>query len=235
MTINNAVIAGSLATIICNPLDIIRINIQAKNLSSIDAIRYIYKKNGIGAFYKGLGVGLVTIPSFWAIYFPCYENMKKTYNTSMSAYLSCCFASTVTCPLWYVKQKYQTFSKFDTIKEIKNLKLKQFYSGLTSTYLINSNFIIQIPIYEQIKLHPSFINNSFNIFLATSFSKICASIVTFPLENCRVISRQHSNLTIKETMIKLHYSNRYYNGLTNYLVRSIPYYTIIFCTYEYLR
>ena len=235
MTVKNAIIAGSLATVTCNPFDIIRINIQTRNISSINVINYIYKKNGLLGFYSGISIGIVTIPTFWAIYFPSYEMMKNNYNTSISAYLSCCLASTVTSPLWYIRQKRQTFTNFNTINEIKNLKFKQFYSGLFSTYIINSNFMVQFPIYEQIKSHDSFINNPFNIFLATSFSKICASIVTFPVENCRVLSRQNPAWSIREIVTKLHTNKSYYNGLTNYLIRSIPYHAIIFCTYEYLR
>lgn len=236
MTIQNAIIAGSVATIVCNPIDMIRINIQLKNISSWDFILYIYQTKGILGFYKGLNIGILTIPCFWSIYFSSYEKLKiNNYNTSTSAYFSCCLASTITSPLWYIRQKHQTFVDFNTLNEIKNVRLKQFYSGLLSTYIINSNFIIQIPIYEKIKSSGFFINNPFNIFLATSFSKICASIVTFPLENFRVLSRHRPMMSGKEIITKLYYSNSYYKGLTNYLLRSIPYHAIIFCTYEYLR
>lgn len=235
MTVKNSIIAGSLATIVCNPFDIIRINTQTKNISSISAIRYIYINKGIIGFYRGVGIGFLTIPAFWSIYFPCYENMKNTYNTSVVAYFSCCLASTITSPLWYIRQKHQTFTTFNTVDEIKNLRFKQFYSGLLSTYIINSNFMVQIPIYEKIKSNQFFINNPLNIFLATAFSKICASVVTFPLENCRVLSRQYPLLSNKEIINRLYLSNNYYKGLTNYLFRSIPYHGIIFCTYEYLR
>lgn len=235
MTVKNAIIAGSLATIVCNPFDIIRINMLTKSISSVNAIRYIYNEHGIVGFYKGIKIGILTIPTFWSIYFPCYENMKNVYSTSVSAYLSCCFASTITSPLWYIRQKHQTFTDFNTLEEIKKLRFKQFYSGLLSTYIINCNFIIQIPIYENIKSQEFFINNPFNIFLATSFSKICASVVTFPLENCRVLSRQYPRLYTLEIITKLHTKRNYYKGLTNYLIRSIPYHGVIFCTYEYLR
>jgi len=235
MTVKNAIIAGSLATIVCNPFDIIRVNIQTKNLYTRDAIRYIYTTRGILGFYKGLLTGLVTIPTFWSIYFPLYENMKNTCNTFVSAYTACCVASTITSPLWYIRQKHQTFTSFNTFNELKTLQFKQFYSGLLSTYIINSNFMIQIPIFEQIKSLKSFENTPINIFLATAISKICASIVTFPLENCRVISRQNPNMSGKDIMMKLYNSNSYYRGLPNYLLRSIPYHGVIFCTYEYLR
>lgn len=235
MTVKNAIIAGSLATVICNPFDIIRVNIQTKNLYTRDAIKRIYNTKGILGFYQGVLTGLLTIPAFWSIYFPLYENMKNSYNTSVSAYFSCCVASTITSPLWYIRQKHQTFTTFNTLNEIKTLRFQQFYSGLLSTYLINSNFMIQIPIFEKIKSNESFVSNPINIFVATAFSKICASIVTFPLENCRVLSRQYHMMSSKEIITKLYLTNNYYKGLTNYLLRSIPYHGVIFCTYEYLR
>ena len=235
MTVKNAIIAGSLATIVCSPFDIIRVNIQTKNLYTKGAIKHIYNTKGILGFYQGLLTGLLTIPTFWSIYFPLYENMKNSYNTSISAYFSCCVSSTITSPLWYIRQKHQTFTTFNTLNEIKTLRFQQFYSGLLSTYLINSNFMIQIPIFEYIKSADFFVNNPINIFVANAFSKICASIVTFPLENCRVLSRQYPTISSRDIIIKLYNSNGYYKGLPNYLLRSIPYHGVIFCTYEYLR
>ncbi len=236
MSVKNAIIAGSLATITCNPLDVIRVNMQTKNLSTITAIKHIYDNNkSVLGFYKGLKMGILTIPTFWSIYFPCYEKIKNIYNIPVAAYVSSCFASTITSPLWYIRQKRQTFKEFNPVDEIKHFRIKQFYSGLLSTYVINSNFIVQIPIYEKIKLNDSFINTPLNVFLATSFSKICATIVTFPVENFRVLSRQYPIMTGREIILKLYLSNNYYKGLTNYLIRSIPYHGIIFCTYEYLR
>ena len=76
MSIKNAIIAGSVATIVCNPIDMIRINIQLKSISSWDFIRFIYQTKGILGFYKGLNIGILTIPCFWSIYFPTYEKLK---------------------------------------------------------------------------------------------------------------------------------------------------------------
>lgn len=235
MSIKNSMIAGSLATIICNPLDNIRINIQTKNITSINSIKYIYASRGVKGFYNGLGIGLITVPTFWSIYFPCYEYFKNYHSIPLSAYTSCCIASTITSPLWYIRQKRQTFTDFDFLYEIKKLKIRQFYSGLVSTYIINSNFVIQIPLYERIKQSDYFVNNSFNIFLATSFSKTCAAIVTFPMENVRALSRQNPDTSGWVIFKKLYNSRGYYNGLSNYLIKSVPYHGIIFCTYEYLR
>ena len=233
MSLKAGVLSGIAATFVCNPLDIIRINIQAKNTSSIYTIKEIYKKYGVSGFYTGTSMGLITIPAFWAIYFPLYETLNTQLNTSFSAYISCNVASTITCPLWYVRQKRQTFSDFNISRELKKGNYRQFYTGLLSTYLINSNFIFQIPIYEYFK---NYLNaGSFNIFLSSSLSKVCASLITFPLDNIRVVSRQNPHISIVSILTIIKNNNNFYKGLTNYLIRSIPYHGTIFCTYEYLR
>ena len=50
--------AGIVSTIICNPLDVIRINYQLKKKVKLD----------YSLLTKGLSYGLITIPSFWIIY-----------------------------------------------------------------------------------------------------------------------------------------------------------------------
>jgi solute carrier family 25 folate transporter 32 len=234
MSAKAGLISGGVATIICNPLDIIRINIQANNMTNLESISFIYKKNGLLGFFRGVSIGLITIPTFWGIYFPCYNNIKKiTDIQSIAAYIACNIASTFTSPLWYIRQKYYTFTPFNLIQELKNKNIKQFYSGLSSTYIINSNFIFQIPTYEFLKTRLDS-NNTSHVFLATATSKTFATLITYPLENIRVISRKFPNNTIVDSIRHVIKYKSYYNGLSAYLIRSIPYHGAIFCTYEYL-
>lgn len=221
----SGILSGIVGTLVCNPLDIIRLNIQTNNFKTTkESTLFIYKKNGILSFYRGISVGIITIPSFWAIYFPCYNYFKnKDLNTSLSAYLACNTASTFTSPLWYIRQKIQTFSKIDSIK------LKNLYSGLLPTYLINSNFIFQIPIYENLK------NKTENILISSSVSKTIASLITYPLDTIRVFCRKNPNKTIFQNIILIRNNSYFYNGITNYLLRSIPYHVSIFYTYEFIK
>ena len=231
MSFKAGIISGVAATIVCNPLDIIRLNVQAYNKNTVDVVKSIHKR-GIFSFYQGVSIGIITIPSFWGIYFPTNEYLKK-YNIPVSSYIACNIASTFTSPLWYIKQKYQCFNHFSIIDELKHGRISQLYSGLLTTYLINSNFIVQIPTYEYLKTKCE--NNTFNIFLVTSFSKTIATLVTYPLENVRVLSRKHPYMNYLSIMNLIKTNNLYYVGITNYLLRSLPYHTTIFCTYEYFR
>ena len=144
--------SGIISTIICNPLDVIRVNYQLKNKISIPP----------DIFYRGLRWGIITIPSFWCIYFPLHKKNKEYLPTYLSAYISSCVASTVTAPLWYIRQRIQTDNTHNW-----NTPLNFYYRGLKHTYLTNLNFIIQIPTYEFLKEKIG--NNTFNIFLITTF------------------------------------------------------------------
>ena len=108
----------------------------------------------------------------------------------------------------------------------KTSKLKEYYRGLNMTFLVNLNFIIQLPVYEYLKQKVE--NNTNNIFLVSSISKIISSCVFYPLDTLRAKLRNNENLK----GIKLY---MYYRGIGIYLLRSIPYYSSVFCTYEFVK
>ena len=91
--------AGVISTVICNPLDTLRINYQLNNSIKFD-LNYLY---------RGISYGIIAIPSFWTIYFPMYKKLKETeLPKPISAYISSCVASTFTTPFWVLRQKLQT-------------------------------------------------------------------------------------------------------------------------------
>ena len=204
-----AAISGIISTIVCNPLDTIRVNYQLKNKIIINS----------EIFYKGITYGLIAIPSFWSIYFPVYKKIKSYTNNSTAAYVSCCIASTFTTPFFVLRQKAQTGKSHD----FKNTKFSSYYKGLIATYLINLNFTVQIPVYEYIKTKID--NTNTNIFLATAFSKTIATCIFYPLDTIRVAIRNGDSF---KNMV-------FYRGVSIYLLRSIPYHTSIFCTYEFIK
>ena len=77
--------SGSLASVVCAPLDLVRTRMQvagglegnsAKNAKIIQSIREIYHSEGMRGCFRGLGATLATVPAFWGIYFPLYECFK---------------------------------------------------------------------------------------------------------------------------------------------------------------
>jgi hypothetical protein len=205
--------AGVISTIICNPLDVIRINYQLNNTMNL------YNSS---VFYRGLGYSLLTIPSFWTIYFPIYKKLKKELPIPIAAYISSCVGSIFTTPLWVLRQKSMT-SKYHCFK---TAKFSEYYRGLNITFLVNLNFIIQIPVYEFLKTKVE--NNTTNIFLISSFAKVVSACVFYPLDTIRAKFRNGETLKGMKPFM-------YYRGIHIYLLRNIPYYSSVFCTYEFIK
>jgi len=235
-------ISGLVSTFVCNPFDVIRTNIQLNN-----KINY-----NLSFLYRGIYSGLITIPSYWSIYFYSYQKLKeKNLNkctSFMNGYIASNFSSTITCPLWFIRQKTQTMPIlengnnkyiFDFINHYKQYGISPFYKGLVSTYLINGSFLIQIPVYEKLKvnhqLNEIIRNDTSRIFIITAFAKTVASCVFYPIDTIRVTKR-NSNDSYFKIIKKLNISPiNYYLGIRIYLLRSIPYHSTIFCTFEYFK
>jgi len=213
-TLIPAISAGIISSIVCNPMDVLRINKQIDKKIILN--RHTY--------FKGLSYGIYAITPFWGLYFSIYEKLK-TYNNlniPVSAYISTCIASTITTPFWVIKQKAQT----DKMCDIHKMTYGQFYSGIIPTYILGLTFTIQIPIYEYLKSKTN--NYTFNTFINTSVSKTIASVIFYPLDTVRVVLRNGGNFS----GMKIH---QYYRGLGIYLMRSIPYHTSVFCTFEFVK
>lgn len=87
--------SGSLASVVCAPLDLVRTRMQvagglqgksAKNAKIIQSIREIYRSEGMRGCFRGLGATLATVPAFWGIYFPLYEYFKTRILDISSSY-----------------------------------------------------------------------------------------------------------------------------------------------------
>ena len=87
--------SGSLASVVCAPLDLVRTRMQvagglegkaAHNAKIIKSIQEIYVSDGIRGCFRGLGATLATVPAFWGLYFPLYEGFKKNILEWSSQY-----------------------------------------------------------------------------------------------------------------------------------------------------
>lgn len=77
--------SGSLASVVCAPLDLVRTRMQVagglgqsvRKAKIIKSIYEIYLVDGVRGCFRGLGATLATVPAFWGIYFPLYEEFKS--------------------------------------------------------------------------------------------------------------------------------------------------------------
>lgn len=203
--------AGIISTIICNPLDTMRVNYQLNNNIQIN----------LSYLYRGISYGIIAVPSFWAVYFPFYKKLKETdLPNPIASYISCCTASTLTTPFWVLRQRLQTG------KTLENISFNKCYKGLFPTYVINLNFAIQIPLYEYLRDRSN--NSIFNTFLNTAISKTVSSCVFYPIDTIRVKLRNSDSIKNIKFL-------DYYRGISIYLMRSIPYYGTVFCSFEFIK
>jgi len=90
--------SGSLASVVCAPLDLVRTRMQVigginnkqhptiTNPRIVQSLHQIYLSDGIRGCFRGLGVTLATVPAFWGLYFPLYEKLKLTLFEAASLY-----------------------------------------------------------------------------------------------------------------------------------------------------
>ena len=80
--------SGSLASVVCAPLDLVRTRMQVagglqgksaqaqSHAKIIKSLQEIYISDGLRGCFRGLGATLATVPAFWGLYFPLYERFK---------------------------------------------------------------------------------------------------------------------------------------------------------------
>lgn len=86
--------SGSLASIVCAPLDLLRTRMQVSgglekgsaNPKIIKSMYEIYASDGFRGCFRGLGATLATVPAFWGLYFPMYESLKRQFMDLSSTY-----------------------------------------------------------------------------------------------------------------------------------------------------
>ena len=87
--------SGTLSSIACAPLDLLRTRMQVigdlnkknkaldpnyspkmQNTSLLRGLRDIVQSEGLTGCFRGLGPTLMTVPTFWSLYFPLYDVLK---------------------------------------------------------------------------------------------------------------------------------------------------------------
>ena len=85
--------SGTLSSVICAPLDLVRTRMQVMGdlnkhksgekirsrptIGLMQSLKDIVKVDGVRGAFRGLSPTLMTVPSFWGLYFPLYEYVKK--------------------------------------------------------------------------------------------------------------------------------------------------------------
>jgi solute carrier family 25 folate transporter 32 len=179
--------AGAISTTLCSPLDVAKTRAQVQNVVGggaahkydgvLQALRTIYREEGVRGWYHGLTPSICSVAIFWSCYFPCYESFKTLLadasgSTPDSSRVHLAAAGSaglvtdvITNPLWVVRTRLTTQALVDRTGQrhyasmshafrtiAREEGLFAFFSGLRASILGLSHIMIQFPLYERLKL-----------------------------------------------------------------------------------
>eukprot|EP00050_Salpingoeca_kvevrii_P008615 m.303966 g.303966 ORF g.303966 m.303966 type:complete len:320 (-) comp16433_c0_seq1:160-1119(-) len=271
--------AGAISSIVCSPLDVAKTRLQvqgglnvARYNGLVGSLRAIYREEGWRGGFRGLGPGLVTVPLFWALYFPVYghvrdslagidaegnPNESNAIHHCIGAVSAGCLADCVTNPLWVVRTRMVTaiYHSTDaaaytsTIGALRGIVQREgflsLYKGLTASFLGLFHVAIQFPLYERLKRiardsSPNGRETPVGLVLASGFSKLVASTITYPHEVLRARmqdSRSYGPNSLRATyraVVTQEGLGALYTGLGVNLARVLPATVVTFVSYEFL-
>jgi solute carrier family 25 folate transporter 32 len=174
--------SGALASILCAPLDLMRTRMQvwgdiSSQTSTKEAFQQILQKEGWKGMFRGLGATLVTVPLFWGVYFPLYDETKYYVSTNYpdyhpslvhmgSAVFTGAVADVICNPCFVVRTRLQTqalhqFADHEALKATGMVQTAKdlyrqggvsiFWRGMTANLIGLSHVAIQFPTYEYLK------------------------------------------------------------------------------------
>lgn len=262
------------AVSVCSPLEVLKMNAQVTATTSKTSVhrmfKDIYQTHGIKGYYKGLGVSLLAQPGFWAFYFPVYNFIKPKFTKEDGSFelyhkIGCVTAATTVAsvivnPLFVFKTRIQTsvlkknidgslqYPKPSYTEMARNIFLKEgirgFYKGTFVAQLKNSQMMIQMPLHDYIKNHPSNPLDKSNIiifdraFVSGTISKTITSCLLFyPMDVVRTNLRDQVEYKSILQITKEIYKRpggflNFYRGVGTYWLSAVPAFGLTMFVYE---
>lgn len=254
--------SGALASLICAPLDLIRTRLQVwhevkhtstRNMAIIQMLKDIVRKEGWSGCFRGISATLITVPSFWGVYFPLYDHFKRTWSqhnanpawVHMGSAVTAGGISDVICnPMFVVRTRIQTEilhelaanHRPNTILQTIQALYREggiaiFWRGMTANLMGLSHVAVQFPAYEQLKKtlrsHKTQ-ESALDLLLASGLSKMTASLLTYPHEviRSRMMDSRAANIGLVQTCRKIYAAEGLLGFYTGYVATN----NVFYCT-----
>ncbi|CAM9240507.1 unnamed protein product [Phaeothamnion confervicola] len=229
--------------------------------------REVFAEERIPGFFRGLSPTLVGIIPARASYFWAYATSKAFLQPRigdgapthiLAALAAGVTGNTITAPIWMVKTRLQLLADsgagqvaYKSYRDAIRLILSEegiggFYKGLSASYWGCSEGCIQFVVYERLKKrlearHDDISARRAAYFGAAAFSKLVATVTTYPHEVVRTRLREQAvNGVFKYTgmwqalrlIAKEEGRHGLYAGMGTHVARVVPNTAIMFLTFE---
>ncbi|KFK41256.1 hypothetical protein AALP_AA2G105900 [Arabis alpina] len=240
----------------------------------ITSLGNIVKNEGFRGMYRGLSPTIIALLPNWAVYFSVYGKLKDLLqsndgNLSIGANMvAAAGAGTSTAiatnPLWVVKTRLIMQGMRPDVVPYKSLLsafsricreegFRGLYSGILPSLAGVSHVVIQFPVYEKIKQYMANVGNTSvdklspgNVAVASSISKVIASVMTYPHEVVRSKLQDQGQVRNKEAqfsgvidctkkVFRKEGIPGFYRGCATNLLRTTPAAVITFTSYEMMH
>ncbi|KYQ92061.1 mitochondrial substrate carrier family protein [Tieghemostelium lacteum] len=243
----------------------------------IPTVRGILKNEGVSQFWRGIGPTIVANGVAWGVYMYSYEtyknilkqkqSMKENEHLSLQQNFMCALSAGITQvfftnPIFLIKTRMQLQAKgsnayytgfFDGVsKTVKNEGFKGLYKGVVPGLWLTLHGGIQMSVYDEIKFYfrnnGNTLNSQYEIFVASSISKLLASSILYPFQLIKTRLQDERNIpkdnktriyngTI-DTAKKIFKSEGiagFYRGLIPNTLKVIPNSSITLMAYEEIK